>query len=84
MGQLRVAVVPRNPSLPHHLAEEHSIHFREFGGFAERKRSLGIQCGKPRDGETTGRTGGNHGETTGKPRDGRDVNRCSGAETARR
>ena len=44
MRQLRVAVVPCNPSLTHHLAEEHSIHLREFGGFAERKRSLSIEC----------------------------------------
>ena len=47
MRQLRVAVTPCNPSLSHHLAEEHSIHLREFGGFAERKHSLSIE----RDGE---------------------------------
>ena len=44
LRQLRVAVVPCNPSLPHHLAERHSIHLREFGGFAKRKRSLSIEC----------------------------------------
>ena len=47
LRQLRVAVVPGNPSLSHHLAEGHSIHLREFGGFAERKRSLSIE----RDGQ---------------------------------
>jgi hypothetical protein len=40
LRQLRVAVVPRNPSLPHQLTEDHSIHLSEFGGFAKRKRSL--------------------------------------------
>ena len=44
LRQLRVAVVPRNASLSHHPAEVHPIHLREFGGFAERKRSLGIEC----------------------------------------
>ena len=47
MRQLRVAVVPCDPSLPHHLAESHSIHLREFGRFAEGERSLSIE----RDGE---------------------------------
>jgi hypothetical protein len=47
LRQLRVAVVPCHPSLLHQLAEEHSIHLREFGGLAERKRSLRIK----RDGE---------------------------------
>ena len=43
LRQLRVAVVPGDSSLSHHIAEEHSIHLREFGGFAERKRSLSIE-----------------------------------------
>ena len=47
MRQLGVAIVPGNASLSHHLAEVHSIHLREFGGFAKRKRSLGVE----RDGE---------------------------------
>ena len=47
LRQLGVAVMPGNASLSHHFAEVRSIHFREFGSFAERKRSLGIE----RDGE---------------------------------
>jgi len=47
LRQLRVAIVPWNSPLCHDLAEEHSIHLREFGGFTERKRSLSIE----RDGE---------------------------------
>ncbi len=47
LRQLRIAIVPGNASLSHHLAKVHSIHLREFGGFAERERSLGIE----RDGE---------------------------------
>ena len=43
MRQLRLAVVPGNASLPDHFAEDHSVHLGEFGGFTERKRSLGIQ-----------------------------------------
>src|SRR5436189_2636921 len=41
--QLRVPVVPGNPSLSHHFPEEHSIHLGKFGGFAERKRPLRIE-----------------------------------------
>jgi len=47
LRQLRVAVVPCDPSLPHRFAESHSIHLREFGRFAEGERSLSIE----RDGE---------------------------------
>jgi hypothetical protein len=47
LRQLGVAIVPGNASLSHHLAEVHSIHLREFCGFAERERSLCIE----RDGE---------------------------------
>jgi hypothetical protein len=47
LRQLGVAVVPGNASLSHHLAEVYSIHLREFGGFAERERSLCTE----RDGE---------------------------------
>ena len=43
LGQLRVAVVPGNPSLSHRLAEKHSTHLREFSGFAKRKRSLSVE-----------------------------------------
>ena len=41
LRQLRVAVMPGNPALSHHLAEGQSIHLREFGGFAEREARLG-------------------------------------------
>jgi hypothetical protein len=47
LRQLRVAEVPRDPSLPHHFAESHAIHLREFGRLAEGERSLSIE----RDGE---------------------------------
>jgi hypothetical protein len=44
LRQLPVAVVPGNASLSHHLAEGHSTHLREFGGCAERKRSLSVEA----------------------------------------
>ena len=47
MRQLCIAVVPGNPAFPDCLAEGHSIHLRELGGFPERKRPLGVE----RDGE---------------------------------
>lgn len=47
MRQLRAAEVPCDPSLPHHFAESHSSHLREFGRFAKGERTLSIE----RDGE---------------------------------
>jgi len=43
LRQIRVAVMPCNPSLFRDLAKSHSIHLREFGRLAERERSLSVE-----------------------------------------
>ena len=52
LRQLLVAVVPRDSALPNQLAEEHSTHLRQFGGLAERKRSLTVEGNRKLDSET--------------------------------
>ena len=44
LREVRVAVVPRDATLPDQIAEGHTLHLRKFGSLPECEGALSVEC----------------------------------------